>query len=486
MRTERLVYTYTDSSIILLLQKRLSVARDVYLPLKEIYSNGILQSNSYIFSSEVGGYYHVKFSLSFSINTLLTLADTTVAILLNSYLNSQYKGNIGRVELNLDSSGVVTNTSALTQVYDFELYLEKGSHLNIAFQHEIDKSISLTISSVAIEIYEITDKKETTPDTLVSLSQLEGILQNYMQKTSYTNPDGTIGIQKDIEFNKLKGIPAQFPAKEHQHPDLLSEVDFYSFRDKLISNLSEIRSTLHEHENLDVLNGFYTEGQLLYFKGKRFMNYQDYLGNIPQADLWEILREISDLHYDVLGTFEPEDYFYDLGNHLRWEANREQYLYEGQWSTLMFDDSEQIKGDLAHVIHNPGFDDWRFYPQVAGLYTVSFYYILDFSAAGYAPGDIITMNFSLFKNEVQYSVLDFEWLEATPIQLDLMSHFRFSFRGIDRINMRLGDYFNIKVKHTFDGGIQPPLELSYGYINIERSDTYGRDNENPNIPPEFQ
>ena len=30
MRTERLVYTYTDSSIILLLQKRLSVARDVY------------------------------------------------------------------------------------------------------------------------------------------------------------------------------------------------------------------------------------------------------------------------------------------------------------------------------------------------------------------------------------------------------------------------------------------------------------------------
>lgn len=486
MRTERLVYTYSDSGIVLLLQKRLSVARDVYLPLKEIYSNGILQSNSYIFSSEVGGYYHVKFSFSFSINTLLTQANTTIAILVNSYLNSQFKGNVGRIELNLDSSGVVTNTLALTQVYDFELYFEKGSHLNIAFQHEIEKSISLTISSVSIEIYEITDKKETTPDTLVSISQLESILQNYMQKSSYINNDGTVGVQKEVDYNKLKGIPAQFPPRQHQHPDLLSEADFYAFRDKLIKNLTEIRSTIHTHENLDVLNGFYTEGQLLYFKGKRFMNYQDYLGNVPQADLWEVLRELSDLHYDVLGTFEPEDYFYDLGNHCRWEANSEQTFYQDQWSTIMFDDSEQIMGDLVYSMHPITGDDWRFYPQVPGIYTVSYLFAIDWSAAGYAEGDIVTMNHSLFKNDSQYSVLDFAWLYATAPGLDLMSHFRGVFQGTDRVVLRLGDFINIKVKHTFDDGIQPPLDMSYGYINIERADTYGRTNEEPRIPPYFQ
>lgn len=215
------------------------------------------------------------------------------------------------------------------------------------------------------------------------------------------------------------------------------------------------------------------------------MSYQDYLGNVPQADLWEILREISDLHYDVLGMFEVEDYFYDLGNHTRWEANAEQHFYEGEWSTIMFDDPEIIKGDLVHLIYDP-VNEWRFYPQVPGLYTVSFFYIIDWSAAGYAPGDIVTMNYSLFKNGFQYSVLDFNWLYATAIGLDLMSHFQGAFRGTDRIVLRLGDYINIKVKHTFDDGIQPPLDVSYGYINIERSDTYGREVDTTRIPPYFQ
>lgn len=484
MKDELLIQSYSDTNILILLPKKIGNASDVYLPLKEIYTSGNLQNNAYIFSSEFGGYYHIKLNFLFSIPTLLDLADQSISIFLNSYINGIFKGSIKRIEYLLDSSGVVTNTSDLTQEIDFEIFFEKGSHFNVAFTHDFFKSVPFTISSVEIKVYEIADKKTVIPTTLIHKTELDSSLQNYMQSGDFVNPDGTVGVIKPVALEEIKGLPSLFPPEFHEHSDLVKEDEFLEFRDKIINYLNSASEGFHTHGNMSLLNGFYLDGELLYFKGRRFMTFSDFEDISAQENLKFGLRELSDLHYDVL-NFPPEEYFYDKGNVTRWEATIAQDLFPNVWSTVVFSAVEVIRGDLvSRVARVPPLvgGEWRFYPQVPGTYVVNFLYLFEYQTIGGVTGDRSDVRYGLFRNGVLYSILDYKWLTLTEL-LSGFHRLRDSGQGTDKIVLKLGDYINIKIFHNYALPLQPPgMTKSYGYIDIERVDTISREISPTNIP----
>jgi len=478
MRDELLVHNYSDSNLSMLIPKRLGEGHDIFLPLKQTYNaNNLLQNIPFIYSSLEGGYYHVKLKFVFSINALLDLANTTIALLVLKYINGIYQGLLDRIEYNLNGSGVISNTTDLTKEYDFEIYLNKADHFNLAFSHEIFKSIALTISSLDIKIYQIADKKLQLPSNLVTQEQLASILENYMRKSSYINPDGSVGNQIPVAYQDIKNVPSQFPPREHTHTELLSEIEFNKFKSAIVNYLEVLRKFSHSHDNFDVISGFYVEGQILYFKGRRFMNYDDYLVLNSEQDIGELLTEIGTIHWDIL-NFPPEEYFFDMGVNVRWIANPAQTFNFGAWSTLLFNYVEVIRGDLVYKTSTK----WKFYPQVPGIYTISFFYVFDYGNDGLGTGTEYNIRYGLFRNGLQYSVLDYDIGVITGLQPDNNYHFRSSCQGTDRIVLELGDYIEIKVKHNLPMAIQPPLSLSYGYINIDRCDTYGKEVQAGIIP----
>lgn len=473
MRDELLIHSYSDTNIAMLLPRRLGSGHDVFLPLKQTYNvNNLLQNIPFIYSSLEGGYYHFRFKFVFSINSIADLSNGTIALLIQKYVNGNYIGGLDRIEYHLNGSGAVSNTTDLTQEYNFEIYLNKADHFNLAFSHEVFKSIALTISVLDIKIYQIADKKESLPSDLVTTSQLNEVLENFMKKTSYENPDGTVGKQLAVSYENLKGVPFQFNPKDHTHPELLTNTEFLAVRNTILNYIEILRKYSHSHENFDVISGFYQEGQTLFFKGRRFMNYDDYLALNNAEDISELVKELSDLHSDVL-NFPPEEYFYDLGNNLRWRANTDQTFNMGAWTTVLFSEFETIKGDL---IYDPA-GIWKFYPQVPGIYTISFFYVFDYGNDGLTEGDEYNIRYGLFRNGTIYSILDYDWSKV-----DADYHFKSSCQGTDRIVLKLGDYIEIKAKHNLPYAIQPPLEMSYGYINIEKCDTYGKEIQVGTIP----
>ena len=308
-----------------------------------------------------------------------------------------------------------------------------------------------------------------------------------MRSSDYVNSDGTVGIMPPVAFSDLVTTPAGFPPSPHTHSELLSEEEFIKFKNKIIEYIRKTNPVLHSHSNLDLLQGFYMDGQLLYFKGKRFMTYGDYLDLSFLEDLLCTTHDLSDLHYDVL-NLPPEEYFYDKGNNLRWEATEAQYLPPNVWSTLVFNAVEVIQGDLVVKVDRTLTVDgeWKFYPQVPGVYNVNFFYLFDYQTDGGVTGDRSDVRYGLFRNNILYSILDYKWLTLTEL-LSGFHHLRDSSQGTDKIVLKLGDFINIKVFHNYGLPIGvPALTKSYGYIDIERVDTESREISPTSIPAYLQ
>lgn len=484
MRNERLIHYHKNTNKVLTLGIRTNFLKDSYLPLEEIYCNNFLQKNSCLYSSVTGGYYHFKFNLNLSLNSILSLANATINLIIDLHSNKIFKGNLKSFNINLDSNGDVINSQELIQTFEFEYYLQPQEQLNLAFYHNQNRSLVLNFDSIEFSVFEITDKKYEESKELLTKKELEEKLINYLD---IENLEQLPSKGSNVSFKDLKGIPNAFNPKSHEHLEYLKKFDFDSYKKYLKKTLDPVFKESHNHRNSEVLNGFWLEGDELIFNGKRVFNWENYLDSINSLSEEQegLKEEVSDIHYDLLNVV-PEEYFYDLSNHSRWELYPPQRWLFAQWSTVTFSGQHVIRGDTVYRDMTPSSEKWKFYPQVPGLYTVSFFLIFDFPAPdNYLPGDQINIRFGLFKNGSLYSILDHKWLFGSPF-ISWQTHFRSDIHGIDRILLELGDYIEIKVKHTYFSAIQPPFTLIYGYINIERSDTESTSVDVPVIPIQLQ
>lgn len=173
------------------------------------------------------------------------------------------------------------NLAAVTQKFQFPIFLEKNRGFAIAFSHEHYKGVKVTVSSFEIRVY-ASYEAPTVQDSSTPLTEqkVRDILTDYMMKDNFINPDGTVGLRHPMTFRDLLNLPLTFPPASHNHDDRYVLVREFLERVKILAErIEQTEISSHTHWNQGVLDGFHEDSGTLFFKGKRLDNYFEYILN---------------------------------------------------------------------------------------------------------------------------------------------------------------------------------------------------------------